>query len=96
MAPKRNHALVKTSVVALILALLILAPRVVGQETQKPQQPEDVIRVYTDLVQTDVMVFDKQDRAHEIGKPNDGQLRFVSKSEALVVGSFPILVSGFS
>src|SRR5205807_2564202 len=38
-----------------------------GQETnplkpQAPQQPDEVIRIFTDLVQTDVMVFDKQGR----------------------------------
>jgi VWFA-related protein len=35
---------------------------VLGQEPQqpKPQSPDDVVRVFTELVQTDVMVFDKQ------------------------------------
>ena len=43
---------------------LLLAANLLHAQTpeQSPQQPTDVLRVFTDLVQTDVMVFDKQGR----------------------------------
>jgi hypothetical protein len=40
-----------------LLLALIVCTNATSQTTQKPQ--EDVVRVYTELVQTDVMVFDK-------------------------------------
>ena len=60
----RNHTFLNSSTVAVVLAFIAISPCAHGQETkkEKPQQPEDVIRVYTDLVQTDVMVFDKHGR----------------------------------
>jgi VWFA-related protein len=47
-----------------VVASVALAAQALAQQQQeKPQQEtEDVVRVYTDLVQTDVMVFDKQGR----------------------------------
>ena len=78
-----NHALVKSSIVALGLTLLVLAPPAAAQETQKPQQPEDVIRVYTDLVQTDVMVFDKQGRFVNGLKREDFALRIDGKAQPI-------------
>lgn len=58
----RNHPFPKRCLLTLLLILVALSPQVRGQESQKQKEPqgEDVIRVYTDLVQTDVMVFDKQ------------------------------------
>jgi VWFA-related protein len=50
-----------------LLGCSIVSAQAFGQETkvakpQQPQQPEDVVKIFTDLVQTDVMVFDKQGR----------------------------------
>ena len=60
----RNHIFLNRSTVAVVWALIAMSPCAQGQESQKekPQQPDDVIRVFTDVVQTDVMVFDKQGR----------------------------------
>ena len=93
MERKGNQALVQSSVVVLGLALLVLAPHVAGQETQKPQPTEDVIRVYTDLVQTDVMVFDKQGRfvnglkREDFALRVDGQLRPIEFFDHVAAGS---------
>jgi len=46
-----------------------------GQTTQKGQDQPDVLRVYTDIVQTDVMVFDKQGRFVDGLKSSDFELR---------------------
>ena len=46
-----------------LLVCLLLSPALVlGQNAQKQTKPQsdDVVRVFTELVQTDVMVFDKQ------------------------------------
>src|SRR5207302_6422949 len=61
---KQNKVTLKESILVLVLAVTLAATTTFAQEGQKerPQQPEEVIRVYTDLVQTDVMVFDKQGR----------------------------------
>jgi len=50
-----------------LLGCLAIFAQAFGQETkplkpQAPQQPDEVIRIFTDLVQTDVMVFDKEGR----------------------------------
>ena len=55
--------LLMRSVIVTAIALFAVTTHVFGQEKNKENQPtEDVIRVYTDVVQTDVMVFDKQGR----------------------------------
>jgi VWFA-related protein len=49
--------------IALTICLLSACALLLGQNPQKPRkQDEDVIRIFTDVVQTDVMVFDKQGR----------------------------------
>jgi VWFA-related protein len=50
-----------------LLGGFVVSMQAFGQETkplkpQAPQQPDEVIRIFTDLVQTDVMVFDKEGR----------------------------------
>jgi len=71
----------------LLLALvtgLAGSPAIVGQvKTQTPQQPDDVVRVKTELVQTDLTVVDK--RGHLIGglTANDFELRVDSKLQPL-------------
>ncbi|HVF44620.1 MAG TPA: VWA domain-containing protein [Pyrinomonadaceae bacterium] len=82
---------------ALLLAsaLALFAPRATPQ-TQQPQPPqdEDVIRVSSDLVQTDVMVFDKSGKFVEGLKPEqfelkvDGRAQAVSFFEPVKAGTF--------
>lgn len=66
--------------VAAGLALLILTVLVNGQ-SQKPatQEPDDVVRVFSELVQTDVMVFDKQGKFVNGLKREDFELRIDGK-----------------
>src|SRR5882762_111240 len=73
-APKSQ---IKASI-AIIIAVLALAVRVLGQTDQNPKA-EDVVRVYSDLVQTDVMVFDKQGRFVNGLKREDFELKIVGK-----------------
>ena len=47
---------------ASLLFLLMVWSGAPAQTTQDPKTRDDVVRVYTELVQTDVMVFDKQGR----------------------------------
>ncbi len=56
-----------------------------GQDKQSkvsPQEPDDVIRVNTELVQTDVMVFDKRGRFVDGLRPEDFELRIDGKRQA--------------
>ncbi len=53
------------SITATILSVVLIAQGAIGQTQQKPQQevaPEDVIRITTNLVQTDVVVTDKNEQ----------------------------------
>jgi VWFA-related protein len=50
-----------------------------GQTNQKSQDPSDVLRVYTEIVQTDAMVFDKQGRFVDGLKGSDFELRIDGK-----------------
>jgi VWFA-related protein len=58
-----------------------------------PKSPDDVVRVYTELVQTDVMVFDKQGRFVDgLTKENfelriDGKPRTIQAFEKITAGS---------
>jgi VWFA-related protein len=65
---------------SLLLALLICA-NAVAQTTQKPQ--DDVVRVYTELVQTDVMVFDKSGKFVNGLKADNFELRVDGKPRAI-------------
>ncbi|HEX7996978.1 MAG TPA: VWA domain-containing protein [Pyrinomonadaceae bacterium] len=49
------------------------------QQTQKPQETDDVIRINTELVQTDVMVFDKGGRFVDGLKPEQFEVRVDGK-----------------
>ena len=60
--PSQNH-LIKTGLLVAIILSTPLDHLVSGQSVQPPSQDQgEVIRVNTELVQTDVMVFDKQGR----------------------------------
>jgi len=75
---------------SLLLALLVCAS-VIAQTTQKPQ--DEVVRVYTELVQTDVMVFDKSGKfvnglkADNFELRVDGKPREIQAFEQISAGS---------
>ncbi|HVF49563.1 MAG TPA: VWA domain-containing protein [Pyrinomonadaceae bacterium] len=64
-----------------------------AQQTPKPDQPDDVVRVTTAIVQTDVMVFDKQGRfvdnllREQFELKIDGQVQPISFFERVTAGS---------
>lgn len=67
-----------------LMALICLLPASPGGRAQTPPEPKpkdqaDVLRVYTELVQTDVMVFDKQGRFVNDLKREDFELRIDGK-----------------
>ncbi|MDQ2856770.1 MAG: hypothetical protein M3R68_10610, partial [Acidobacteriota bacterium] len=77
-----------------LVSLLALLASVFGQtQNPKPADSDDVIRVYSDLVQTDVMVFDKQGRFVNSLKREDFELKIDGKPrpveffERIVAGS---------
>ncbi|HEY2961091.1 MAG TPA: VWA domain-containing protein [Pyrinomonadaceae bacterium] len=63
------------------------------KQTPPPKSPDDVVRVYTELVQTDVMVFDKQGRFVDgLAKENfalliDGKPKSIEAFEKITAGS---------
>src|ERR1700730_1279945 len=72
--------------VVVTTSLLSMAVHIPGQNPQNPKPPkpdEEVVRVYTDLVQTDVMVFDKQGRFVNGLKREDFQLRIDGKPQPI-------------
>ena len=86
---QRAHALLLAS------ALALLAPHAASQtQPQPPQQDDDVVRISSDLVQTDVMVFDKSGKYVEGLKPEqfelkiDGRAQTVSFFEPVKAGTF--------
>ena len=60
-----------------LLLIVLVCANVPAQTTQKPQ--DDVVRVYTELVQTDVMVFDKNGKFVNGLKPENFELRVDGK-----------------
>ena len=84
-----------------LLWLCVLTPCAYAQQqtptptpAQPPQRPsDDVVRVYTELVQTDVMVFDKQGRfVKDLTRDNfelriDGKPRPIEAFELITAGS---------
>lgn len=68
-------------IVCAVGALAVALP--VAQAQTKPNQAEDVIRVNTDLVQTDVMVFDKKGRFVDGLKADQFALKIDGKSQAI-------------
>lgn len=89
--PSRFVARITFSVCVLLLAKLIAAAQTTQTPPRKP--PDDVVRVYTELVQTDVMVFDKQGRFVDgLTKENfelriDGKPRPIQAFEKITAGS---------
>jgi VWFA-related protein len=68
---------------AIGLGLLMMYGSAYGQtqnpQNPKPPEPDDVVRVYSDLVQTDVMVFDKDGKFVNGLKREDFELRVDGK-----------------
>ncbi|HYK19728.1 MAG TPA: VWA domain-containing protein [Pyrinomonadaceae bacterium] len=69
-----------------VLLLLLLAWSAVSAQTATPspqKSPDEVVRVYTELVQTDVMVFDKQGKFVNGLAKDDFELRIDGKPRAI-------------
>jgi hypothetical protein len=78
----------------LLLCLVIVSPVALAQTPEpREQKPDDVVRVFTELVQTDVMVFDKQGHfINGLTKDNfelkiDGQVRPIQFFEQINAGT---------
>lgn len=69
------------SLALLLCFVLLRGSNSLAQTTQTPppKSPDDVVRVYTELVQTDVMVFDKQGRFVDGLTKDDFELRIDGK-----------------
>ena len=80
----------------LLLALLTCSFVILAQVPQKPPgSPQDeVVRVYTELVQTDVMVFDKQGKFINGLTQNDFQLKVDGKPRP--IQAFDLIKAGSS
>src|ERR1044071_9297382 len=74
-----------------ILICLLLCASLAAAQT-KPQDPDDVVRVFTDLVQTDVMVFDKGGKFVKGLKREDFELKIDGKRKPLEF--FEIITAG--
>ncbi|MDQ5843697.1 MAG: VWA domain-containing protein [Acidobacteriota bacterium] len=75
---------IRANIVA-IVCLLICVPPLNGQTPQQTNRPDqsDVLRVYTELVQTDVMVFDNQGRFANGLQREDFELRIDGKQKSI-------------
>ena len=80
---------------AILICLLTVWSTALAQTptTSRPPQQDEVVRVYTDLVQTDVMVFDKEGRfVNGLTRDNfelkiDGKVRPIQSFEQITAGS---------
>jgi VWFA-related protein len=75
-----------------VICLLLCITAVSGQTPQRPQDQTDVLRVYTELVQTDVMVFDKNGKFVKNLKREDFELKIDGKPKP--VEFFEVIHSG--
>jgi VWFA-related protein len=91
-----NASTFRTLLLAASFCLFINLPVIHGQQPAKnkpPQQDDEVLRIKTELVQTDVTVFDKQGRFVEGLRPEqfelslDGKVQTVSFFERVATGS---------
>ena len=80
----------KLSRLSMVVLLCLTALVVCAQQkkpsptlTPKPQEPEDVVRITTELVQTDVMVFDKQGKFVSGLEPNQFELLIEGKPQPI-------------
>ncbi|MCM3870912.1 MAG: VWA domain-containing protein [Pyrinomonadaceae bacterium] len=72
-------SLIKIASPRILVCFLILSLNIQGQTVQRPQDQSEVVRVFTDLIQTDVMVFDKQGRFVDDLRREDFELRIDGK-----------------
>lgn len=92
---KKTARTLSRAVPAVFFALLTLGLPVVGQTQTQPASPQsdDVLRINTELVQTDVMVFDRRGQFVDGLKPEqfvltlNGQAKNVSLFERVTSGS---------
>ncbi|HEY0386042.1 MAG TPA: VWA domain-containing protein, partial [Pyrinomonadaceae bacterium] len=84
---RRRSSLLSATPLCLLCLLVCLAPGARAQEQQQrqraPEQTDDVVRITTELVQTDVMVFDKQGRFVDGLRPEDFELQINGKPQAV-------------
>ena len=87
----------KASAATLLIALLFgMAPAQTGQKPQKPKEesPEDVVRITTSLVQTDVVVTDKNEQIIPDLKMDDFELYDNGKKQDLKFMEFVSVETG--
>jgi len=72
-------SLINIASAQILICLLALSLNTPGQTGSRPQDQSEVVRVFTDLVQTDVMVFDKQGRFADGLRREDFELRIDGK-----------------
>ena len=83
----------KTPLSILLVCLISLASIAHAQQGQnQPQQADDVLRISTELVQTDVMVFDKQGRFVDGLKKEDFEVR--ADGQPVEINLFDRIVAG--
>src|SRR5690242_3274250 len=96
MFARLNQSLISRLTLSLFVALCACAAAAAqtSQPTPPPAKPsDDVVRVYTELVQTDVMVFDKQGHfVDNLNKENfqlfiDGKPKPIEAFEKITAGS---------
>jgi VWFA-related protein len=91
MFPRQNLLWLVQSLA--LICLLVVAPVTFSQTPQEPKPGDEVVRVYTELVQTDVMVFDKQGNfVNGLSKDKfeikiDGQVRPIQFFEQIEAGT---------
>jgi VWFA-related protein len=76
--PSRT-SLIKTGSAHILIWVLTLSLNIQAQTGSRSQTQSDVVRVFTDLVQTDVMVFDKEGRFADGLRREDFELRIDGK-----------------
>src|SRR6185503_20999187 len=85
----------KTVLSTTLAFLVVLSSTIYGQEHQPPetaQQTDKVVRIGTDLFQTDVMVFDRQGRFVDGLKREQFELRVDGKPQQ--ISFFDIVAAG--
>jgi len=70
---------VTSSITSLLICLLALPAGTLSQTQSRDKDQTDVVRVFTELVQTDVMVFDKDGRFRDDLRRDDFELRIDGK-----------------
>ncbi|MBC8030600.1 MAG: VWA domain-containing protein [Pyrinomonadaceae bacterium] len=92
MSARRNYFIRDAALILLVVAVFATANKAQAQNTNPVRRADDVIRIDTDLVQTHVMVFDKQGRFVEGLNRDQFELRVDSK--LMPVAFFERVVAG--